>query len=172
MNCLPHHSFEIETPLSVSEVVVAINAVTEPVDWFRWISLNGHKIFVGIASAERFTIRRIAYFQGSSIAIIQGSYRNEQHGTIVSIQMKLRPLALIFLYIGSCFMGIPFLVLAIGSITAVGDKRMFGAPLILLGALSFMWVLANQAFWFEVKETRSVLERILLGDSGLRRPLD
>ena len=161
MNFWPKHSFEIETPLSVSEVVAVLDSVTEPVKSFRWLTLRDHRIFEGVVSADGFRIKRIViHYRNSFRPIIRGFYRKGQPGAIVSISMKLPPFVVSFLYAWFGFVGTIFLISVI-PFCVIGTVWIPGA----IGSLVMLflaWRMSNWSFWFDVKETRPILEKILL----------
>ncbi len=165
MNFWPYHSFEIETPLSVNEIVAALNSDTEPFKWPRWPFLAPeHHTFQGVVSMEGFKIYRIPDYRNSFLPIMHGSYREGQHGTVVSVRMKLHPFTASLMCFMYCLASAGVLICVIASII-VGNAKVLleGFPLVALSILFILWAVSNAFFGCEVKATRPVLESILLG---------
>ena len=162
LNFRARHTFEIETPLSVHEVVGALQSHTEPFKWHRWFLLGNHKIFEGNVSTEGFKIWRILLYQGNlppRAPLIQGVFRKGQQGTVVSVRMELHP-SVVAEGCWSC--GVLGAIFLIGVATLWNGPYFLALLLILLGLLLFQWLRMYGWFWLQVKRTRPIFEKISL----------
>lgn len=150
----PYHSFDIETTLSLDECVASLSSEVEPQKWLRFSTT--HKIFQGVISHTGFTVTRIIHYRNSFLPVASGTFRSSPRGTTVTIRMRMHPWVTAFMCVW--FGGVGFALVALMS----GHQGKHFQGLIPLGMLMFGLALVNGGFWFEVKRTQPILERMLL----------
>ena len=155
MKIFPYHEFKIATPVSIEDSYTSLNSEIEPDKWFRFLSK--HTLFQGTISRESFKITRIIHYRNSFLPIIYGTFLPGLNGTTVNIKMKMHPFVIAFM----CFW---FGGVGLGCFARVSNllssKALKPELLIPLGMLVFGVALVSGCFWFEVKQTIPILEKI------------
>lgn len=149
----PSDSFEIQTSMSLEEIIERLNAEIEHSGLFRQ-----HKAFQGEISREGFKITRSIRSHNFSLPIVRGSFKPGQSGVSVAIKMGLHPLATIFLCVWyACILGFmgDFIKLLKGRV------QIHPTDFIPIVLLIFPWAMASAGFWFEAKEEKQMLINIL-----------
>jgi len=167
MRVWPSASFEIDTSMSVGDIIASLDSQTEPAErllYFPFGPWAPHRRFRGTISGDDFKIRPTFYWN-NFLPIIRGTFRPGASGTTIAITMGLHPFttALLCVWFGGVGLGI-LAVLA-------GLSRGQTDPMLLIpfGALLFGWALAFGSFWFEANKTKSILFKMFSGGQARTR---
>jgi hypothetical protein len=152
---IPHHQFEIQSPLSPQAALEALKAHVEPRAMFRvslWPSSKNDYRFHGDVSAEGFRISRIIGYRNSFLPEVIGHFRRSGARSAIGVEMKLHSTVILLLIA----IMIPFLFM-IGAL--LYEPEAVGLlSLTLLPALAYGMVLWG--FWFEAEKQERVLRDI------------
>jgi hypothetical protein len=85
----PFRKFEIPTPMSPAHAARLLQEIVEPPRKWGWPSSTKRGYFEGRVAGSRFKIHRIIRYQGSFLPIIEGNFRRDGLGTIVTLNMRL-----------------------------------------------------------------------------------
>ena len=85
----PFRKFEIPTPMSPARAARVLQEIVEPPRKWGWPSSTKRGYFEGRVAGSRFKIHRIIRYQGSFLPIIEGNFRRDGLGTIVTLNMRL-----------------------------------------------------------------------------------
>jgi hypothetical protein len=85
----PFRKFEIPTPMSPAHAARVLQEIVEPPRKWGWPSSTKRGYFEGRVAGSRFKIHRIIRYQGSFLPIIEGNFRRDGLGTIVTLNMRL-----------------------------------------------------------------------------------
>jgi hypothetical protein len=85
----PFRKFEIPTPMSPAHAARVLQEIVEPPRKWGWPSSTKRGYFEGRVAGSRFKIHRIIRYQGSFLPIIEGTFRREGLGTMVTLNMRL-----------------------------------------------------------------------------------
>lgn len=85
----PFRKFEIPTPMSPAHAARVLQEIVEPPRKWGWPSSTKRGYFEGRVAGSRFKIHRIIRYQGSFLPIIEGNFRRDGLGTIVTLTMRL-----------------------------------------------------------------------------------
>jgi hypothetical protein len=155
----PSDAFEIDTAMSMAEIMAALGSQTEAPEWFRF--WGRHRTFQGTFSTAGFRIKRIINHGNAFLPVIQGTISSGPLGTAISIRMGLHP----FVAVSMCFW---FGGVALGDLAVVAGLS-FGKtawdPMLIIpfGMLLFGWLFLSGCFWPEVNAAKGVLLEILEG---------
>jgi hypothetical protein len=156
MKIWPYDSFEIETSMTLDEVVNKLEAKTEPKSWFPSF-FGDHRPFQGEVSREGFKIIGSIRYHNSFLPVVRGSFKQGLSGITVTIKMRLHLLVIVFLCVFCAIM-----------LNSMEFFRLFkaGVPihpmdLIPVSFLVFPWAIAYLGFWFEANKQKQVLMDIL-----------
>ena len=158
MNFYPKATFTIDTTLSTSELSAALNAVTEPQQWFRWGATEG-KLFHGECSGDGFTLWRIITYRNSFLPIIEGRITPAISGCRVAVTMRLHRFVAAFMIFWLGFVGVSLVFFV--TVALNGSMELIPGVLVPLGMLVFGIALTSGAFWWEVKKTRPLIQALL-----------
>jgi hypothetical protein len=154
---LPHHRFEIVSPLDRQAALAAVTAHTEPENWFRftWPNSANDKRFEGVVGADGFHVRRVIGYRNSFLPVIDGKVHAAGRGSRIDVSMRL----FWFVY---AFVGI-WVVAALTGFAASGGAvgLAFGAAMIL-----FVYVMTMAGFWFEAGKQERTLREIFQARSS------
>jgi hypothetical protein len=155
----PFRKFEFSTPMSTAHATRVLQEIVEPPRKWGWPTSTKRGYFEGRVAGGRFKIQRIIHYQNSFIPIVEGNFRRDGLGTMVTVNMRLVWPVVPFWF------GI-ILFLAWGSVAV--DSRLagpLGARMLLLGMALFIYLVATIPFAVEV---RIAMKRLL----GLLRSRD
>ena len=160
----PFRKFEFSTPMSTAHAARVLQEIVEPPRKWGWPTSAKRGYFEGRVAGTRFKINRIIHYQNSFIPIIEGNFRRDGLGTIVTLNMRLVwPVVPVWFGI--------ILFLAWGSVAV--DSRLagpFGARMLLLGMTLFIYLVATIPFAVEVRiAMKLLLELLRSGEKGLHR---
>ena len=85
----PFRKFEILTPMSPAHAARVLQEIVEPPRKWGWPSSTKRGYFEGRVAGSRFKIHRVIRYQGSFLPIIEGNFRRDGLGTIVTLNMRL-----------------------------------------------------------------------------------
>ena len=141
----PLRKFEFLTPIGTAHAARMLEEIVEPPR--KWGRPTSTKLgyFEGKVAGSRFRINRILHYQNSFIPIIDGNFRRDGSGTIVTVNMRLMWSVMVI------WLGI-ILFLAWSSVAV--DSRLagpFGSRMVLLGITLFIYVVATIPFAVEVR---------------------
>ena len=159
MRVWPSDSFEIDTSMSMEEIIASLDSQTEPAKWFRlW---GDHKTFQGIISRDGFKIRRIILYHNSFLPITRGTFGPGPLGTTSTIKMGLHPFTAAFMsfWFGGVGIGILAVLVSLSRAQTEWDPML----LIPFGMLLLGWVLVSGGFWFEANKAKPILLEMFKG---------
>lgn len=157
----PFRKFEFSTRMSTAHAARVLQEMVEPPRNWGWPTSTKRGYFEGRVAGSRFKIHRIVHYQGAFIPIIEGTFRRDGLGTIVTLNMRLVWPAV------PLWFGV-ILFLAWNSVAV--DSRLagpFGARMLLLGMTLFIYLVATIPFAIEVRiAIKLLLELLRCGDTG------
>lgn len=150
MKWLPHHRFEIRSPLDTGVALAALASHTEPENWFRFTLPNSanDERFEGQISGEAFHLRRVVGYRNSFLPVIDGTVGAARHGSV--IQVRMRMFWFVYAFLAVWTMG------ALIMLASAGDVGLIAGPLFLL----FAYLMAMGGFWFEASRQEQTLRSI------------
>src|SRR5271167_4874876 len=148
----PFRKFEFLTPMTTAHATRILQEIVEPPRKWGVPTSIKRGFFEGRVAGNRFKIHRVINYQNSFVPIIEGNFRRDGLGTIVTLNMRLVWPVVPF------WIGI-ILFLAWSSLAV--DSRVagpFGARMLLLGMTLFIYLVATVPFAIEV---RIAMKRLL-----------
>jgi len=148
----PFHKFEFSTRFSPAHAARVLQEIVEPPRKWGWPTSAKRGYFEGRIAGSRFKIHRVINYRNSFVPIIEGNFRRDGLGTMVTLNMRLVWPVVPF------WIGI-ILFLAWSSVNV--DSRLagpFGARMLLLGMALFIYLVATVPFAIEV---RIAMKRLL-----------
>ena len=154
---LPHHRFEITSPLSPSAALDALKAHVEPRRLFRMVFPNpaNEKRFQGEVGATTFEISRIIGYRNSFLPQLSGKIHGAGSRSTINVTMQIHPLALVLMIVIAATM-----LLVIGALAFEGEGLAL-IPVTVMPPLFYGIVL--WAFWFEADKQERTLREIFNG---------
>jgi hypothetical protein len=148
----PFRKFEFSTPMSTAHAARVLQEIVEPPRKWGWPTSTKRGYFEGRVAGGRFKILRIVHYQNSFMPIIEGNFRRDGFGTIVTVKMRL-----VWPIVPFWFSIILFLA---WSSVAVNSSLAgpLGARILLLGMTLFIYLFATIPFAIEV---RIAMKRLL-----------
>jgi hypothetical protein len=160
----PFRKFEFSTPISTAHAARVLQEIVEPPRKWGWPTSTKRGYFEGRVAGSRFKIHRIIHYQNSFMPIIDGNFRRDGLGTIVTLNMRL------------VWPIVPFwfgIILFLAWSSVAVDSRLagpFGARKLLLGMTLFIYLVATIPFAIEVRiAMKRLLELLHSGDTGIHR---
>jgi hypothetical protein len=148
----PFRKFEIRTPMNPEDAVRVLQEIVEPARFFKWPSFGEHRSFEGRVELDRFKIQRFINYGNAWLPVIEGTFRSDNTGTIVSVKMRLMwPLAV----------GLSgTMALLLWAFVAMDwhSPGSLSARMLLLGGMLFFYLVTTISFTSEV---RSAMKRLL-----------
>ena len=150
--------------MSTEHAARVLQEAVEPPRSWGWPTSAKRGYFEGRVAGSRFKIIRIIRYRNSFVPIIDGNFRRDGLGTMVTVNMRLVwPVVPIWFGI--------ILFLAWSSVSV--NSRLagpFGARMLLLGMALFIYLVATIPFAIEVRiAMKLLLELLHSGDAGRRR---
>jgi hypothetical protein len=157
----PFRRFEFSSPTGVAHAIRILQEDVEPPRKWGWPTSTKRGYFEGRVAGSRFKILRIIHYRNSFMPVIEGNFRRDDLGSIVTLNMRLVwPIVLFWFGI--------ILFLAWSSVAV--DSPLagpFGARLLLLGMTLFIYLIATIPFAVEVRiAMKRFLELLRSGDTG------
>jgi hypothetical protein len=141
----PFRKFEFSTPMSTAHAARVLQEIVEPPR--KWGSPTSSKrgYFEGRVAGSRFKIHRVIHYQNSFVPIIEGNFRRDERGTLVTLNMRLVwPVVPVWLGI-MLFLG--WSSIAVDS-TLAGP---FGVRMLLLAMTLIIYLVATIPFAIEMR---------------------
>src|ERR1700681_909747 len=86
----PFRIFELFTPMTPARAAAVLREIVKPNKNFRSPFSKKHRYFEGSVEGDRFKISRIInYYRNSFVPIIEGTFRPEPSGTIVTMSLRM-----------------------------------------------------------------------------------
>src|SRR5260370_22046495 len=85
----PFRRFEIVTPTSPAHAARILEEIVEPPRKWGWPTSAKRGYFEGRVAGSRFKIHRIITYQNAFVPIIEGNFRRDGLGTVVTLNMRL-----------------------------------------------------------------------------------
>src|ERR1700688_738630 len=85
----PFRKFEFLTPMSTAHAARVLQEIVEPPRKWGWPTSMKRGYFEGRVASSGFKILRIINYQNSFRPIIEGNFRRDGLGTIVTLKMRL-----------------------------------------------------------------------------------
>ena len=148
----PFRKFEIPTPMSPAHAARVLQEIVEPPRKWGWPSSTKRGYFEGRVAGSRFKIHRIIRYQGAFLPIIEGNFRRDGLGTIVTLNMRL------------VWPVVPFwigIIVFLGWSSVAVDSRVSGpleARMAVIAMTLFTYLVATVPFAIEV---RIAMKRLL-----------
>lgn len=165
MRLLPYRRFELQSPLSVTQVTQALSDSGEPKRWIRLGTAD--RPFEGTVTASGFQIQRNISYRNSFLPQVTGTVTPEGSGSRISITMKLHSVVLIFLLVWSGVLasicvavGVSFIA---GSVEGTAALAPFG--LFLLASL-----VITGSFAYEARKATELLTSLLRATPAAAQP--
>jgi hypothetical protein len=157
----PFRKFEFLTPMSTAHAARVLQDVVEPPRKWGWPTSDKRGYFEGKVAGSRFKIHRIAGYQNSFLPIIEGNFRRDGLGTIVTLNMRLVwPVVPIWIGI------IIFLAWTSVSVDSVVAGP-FGVRVVVIAMALFIYLVATIPFAIEVRiAMKRLLELLRAGSAG------
>jgi hypothetical protein len=154
----PFRKFEIVTPMSAAHAARVLQEIVEPPRKWGAPTSTKRGYFEGKVAAGRFKINRVMNRPSSFMPIIEGNFRRDGSGTIVTVNMRM-----VWLVVPVWLAIIVFLFW--NSVTTDSlVAQSFGARLLLLGMTLFIYLVATVSFAAEVRVAmRRLLELLRPG---------
>ncbi len=141
----PFRKFELLTPMSPAHAARVLQEIVEPPRKWGWPSSTKRGYFEGRVAGSRFKINRVMTYQSAFLPIIEGNFRRDGLGTIVTLNMRLVWPVVPF-WIG-------IIVFLAWSSVAV-DSRVagpFGVRMAVIAMTLFIYLVATVPFAIEVR---------------------
>jgi hypothetical protein len=148
---LPHHRFEIDSPLKADAAMAAMAAHTEPENWFRftWPSSANNTRFEGSVTTDGFHVRRVAGYRNSFLPVIDGEIHAAGRGSRIQVRMRM----FVFVY---AFLAFWIAALLAGAASFQSAPGFFFALLMLV----FVYGMTLGGFWYEANRQERTLREI------------
>jgi hypothetical protein len=148
----PFRKFELVTRMSPAHAARIVEEIVEPPRKWGWPTSTKHGFFEGRVAGSRFKIHRVIGYPSAFLPIIEGSFRRDGLGTVVTVNMRLVWIVVPF------WMGIILFLtwssVAVDSLVA----GPFGVRIAVLAMTLFIYLVATVPFAIEV---RIAMERLL-----------
>jgi hypothetical protein len=157
----PFRKFEFSTPMTTAHATRILQEIVEPPRKWGVPTSIKRGFFEGRIAGSRFKIHRVINYQNSFVPIIEGNFRRDGLGTLVTLNMRLVwPVVPVWIGI------IAFL--AWNSVSVDSPiAGPFGVRVAVIAMTLFIYLVATVPFAIEVGiATRRLLELLRAGDNG------
>ena len=152
----PFRKFELLTLMTPARAAAVLRKIVEPSKIFRSPFSKKHRYFEGSVYGDHFKISRIINYQNSFLPIIEGSFRPEPSGTIVTLKMRMLWPVMIF-WVG--------IILTLLCSSAAEASRLpwivHGNRSFLIKMTLFIYLMASVGFAIEARIAMKTLMRLL-----------
>jgi len=157
----PFRRFEFSTSMSAAHAARVLQEIVEPPRKWGWPTSTKRGYFEGRVAGSRFKIHRVIHYQNSFVPIIEGNFRRDQRGTLVTLNMRLVwPVVPVWFGI--------MVFLAWNSVTV--DSPLagpFGVRMLLLAMTLVIYLVATIPFAIEMRiAMKRLLELLRSGPAG------
>ena len=152
----PFRKFEFSTLMSPARAGAVLQKIVEPNKIFRSPFSRKHRYFEGRVEGDRFKINRIINYRNSFQPIIEGHFRPESSETIVTLNMRMIWLVMVF------WGGM--ILLMLWSLVAEAPRMpwiVHGNRTFLIKVTFFIYFMASVGFAIEVRIAMKTLMRLL-----------
>src|SRR5579863_6349680 len=149
---LPFRKYEFTTAMSPAHAARILQENVEPPRKWGWPVSSKRGYFEGKVASSRFKFHRVAGYQNSFLPIIEGSFRREGMGTLVTVNMRLVWLV-VPIWIGI----VAFLAWSSVSVDSVVAGP-FGVRVVVFAMTLFIYLVATVPFAIE---SRVAMKRLL-----------
>jgi hypothetical protein len=156
MTLLPYENLTIETQMDPKEAQQKLADVVEPPGGWYWF-WETHKPFQGWIDEYNFRLSRAS---GRYLAIIKGNIRAKENGSTISISIRPRTLAIVFMVMGSSLFGYIFfdrLAAAVLPILGFGSVKQVTFQELLIPILMLVLWNASYVASFKFDSMRSIV---------------
>jgi hypothetical protein len=156
----PFRKFELITEMSPTHAARILQEIVEPPRKWGRPSSPKRGYFEGTIAGSRFKINRIIRYQSSFLPIIEGNFRRDGLGTIVTLNLRL------------VWPVVPFwigIILFLASSAVAVDSRIagpFDVRLALIAMALFTYLVATVPFAIEVRIAMKRLLELMRPGSG------
>src|SRR5260370_20890658 len=154
----PFRKFEILTPTSPAHAARILEEIVEPPRKWGWPTSSKRGYFEGKIAESRFKIDRIINSQSAFIPIIEGNFRRDGLGTVVTLNMRL-VWPVVFFWSG--------IMLFLGWNSVAVDSRVaaaFGARIAVIAMTLIIYLAATIPFAIEARIAMTHLLRLLCSE--------
>jgi hypothetical protein len=151
----PFRRLEFSTPIGPARVAAVLRKIVEPSEMFRSPFSKKHRYFEGSVDGDHFKISRITnYYRNSFLPIIEGSFRPDLSGTIVSLNLRMAwPVTMLW---------VVMILLPLLSFVANGSQAWVRGPgTFLIKMTLFFYFMASIGFAIEARIAMKTLRRLL-----------
>ena len=157
----PFRKFEFSTPMSTAHATRVLQEIVEPPRKWGAPTSTKRGFFEGRVAGTRFKIHRVINYQNSFVPIIEGNFRRDQRGTLVTLNMRLVwPVVPVWLGI--------MLFLAWSSVSV--DSPLagpFGVRMLLLAMTLVIYLVATIPFAIEMRIAMKRLLELLRSEPAI-----
>src|SRR5271167_445905 len=157
----PFRKFEFLTPMTTAHATRILQEIVEPPRKWGVPTSIKRGFFEGRIAGSRFKIHRVINYQNAFVPIIEGNFRRDRLGTMVTVNMRLVWPVVPF------WIGI-ILFLAWSSVAV--DSRVagsFGVRMAVIAMTLFIYLVATVPFAIEVRiAMQRLLELMRSGSAG------
>jgi hypothetical protein len=157
----PFRKFEFTTPMSTAHASRVLQEIVEPPRKWGWPTSSKRGYFEGKVAGSRFKIHRVAGYQNSFLPIIEGNFRRDGLGTVVTLNM--RPVwPVVPFWIG--------IIVFLGWGSVAVDSHIAGPFAVRMAVIAmtlFIYLVATVPFAIEVRiAMKRLLELLRSGSAG------
>jgi len=158
MKLIPYESWEIKTPLQISQLVGAMTRKIEQPKWFRWPLNADHTLLQGTINQRGFTVSRVIHYRNSCLPVMTGKFIPYEAGTRSKIAMTLHPIVIASMAVWSGMLALFSLV----GIVALVTQGQWTFVFVTGGMAIFGVALTCGSFWAEAGKTRDGLAQVMM----------
>ena len=157
----PFRKFEFLSPMSPAHAARVLEAVVEPPRKWGWPTSTKRGYFEGRVAGGRFRILRIIRHSNSLRPIIEGNFRRDRFGTLVTLSMRMVWPVVPF-WIGAILF-LAWICIAVDS--PLGGP--FGVRMVVMAMTPFLYLVVTVPFAIEVRiAMKRLLELMRCGSAG------
>lgn len=156
MKWLPYDSWEVQSPLSVDELVRGMSGRIRAVKWFAWA--RAHTPLQGDVNSGGFRVSRVIPYANAGLPCIHGTFIPGDRGTTIRLRMMPHLVVIVFM---AYWLGMLGLFGLVSVLALIGDGS-WTLLLVFGGMGAFALLLVYGAFWAEAGKAKSLLSEVLL----------
>jgi len=101
----PFRKYQFSTRMSTVRAADVLQEIVEPRKTFRWRIPSDHRYFEGSVGDDQFKINRIIEGRDSFLPMIEGTFRAEDSGALVTLNLRMAWPVMIFCFIAFTSLG-------------------------------------------------------------------
>lgn len=153
MKFFPKETFELKTPLSISEILAVLDTEVIPAMRFQWHA--GGRKFIGKYSSAGFTLTQFSMGNYGYRPVVEGTFHPYESGTLIRMTMRLHGFTMIF-------MSLWFSGAIIGSLSGIINEINNGTQsislfLVSIGFILLPMIIISRSFWNGVRKNKRLL---------------